>query len=188
MNPELARLDAEVDARSRSLWAARGSWWPRVDLSFTLSRSESLGEDGDFFTLNPQNTGENIRLSLSYPLFNGFEKKVRVGQESARLQEARHDRSAGELEVEKDVRNAYDALGPSYRAVQLQQRNVELARESVRLTTERYRVGAATYIELQQATAQATQAEQGLIDARYEFMKTLARLQAALGRPIEVTP
>ncbi len=90
--------------------------------------------------------------------------------------------------MEKEVRNAYDALVTGFRAVQLQRRNVDLARESVRLTTERYRIGAASFVELQQATSQATQAEQGLIDARYEFMKTLARLEAAVGRSIEARP
>jgi outer membrane protein TolC len=84
------------------------------------------------------------------------------------------------------VRNQYDALVTGYRSVRLQERNVDLARESVRLTTERYRIGAATYIQLQAATSQATQTEQGLINARYEFMKTLARLQAAVGRPIVI--
>jgi len=183
-NPDLARLQAEIDARGRSLWAARGSWLPRVDLSLSFSRSESLGEDGDLFTLSPQNTGQNFRISFSYPLFNGFEKKYRTGQASAQLQQARHNQRAGLLQVEKDVRNAYDALTAGYQAVQLQQRNVELARESVRLTTERYRIGAASYLELQQATSQATRAEQGLIDARYEFMKSLAQLQGAVGREI----
>ncbi len=56
----------------------------------------------------------------------------------------------------------------------------------MRLQTERYRIGAASYIELQNATTQATQAEQGLIEARYEFMKSFARLEGAVGRPIEV--
>ncbi len=94
-NPELSRLDAEVDARSRSLWAARGSWLPAVDLSFSLSRSERLGDEGNLFTLDPQNTGENFSITFRYPLFNGFEKKVRVGQESARLQEARQNPPRG---------------------------------------------------------------------------------------------
>jgi len=183
-NPGLARLDADIDAQSRSLWSARGSWLPSVSLSFSLSRSERLGSEDEMFTLDPRNTGQNFSLSLSWPLFSGFEKKWRTGQASARLQQARHDKVAGLLEVEKEVRNTYDALASGYQALRLQARNVELARESVRLQTERYRIGAATYIELQNATTQLTQAEQGLIEARYEFMKSFARLQGAVGRPI----
>ncbi|UCC73935.1 MAG: TolC family protein [Gemmatimonadota bacterium] len=185
-NPELARLDAEVDAQNRSLWSARGSWLPRISLALSLSRSENIGEEGSLFELTPRNTGNNLSLSFSWPLLSGFEKKWRTGQASARLQEARHNQVAGLLEVDKEVRSAFEALVAGYQAVQLQERNVALARESVRLTTERYRIGAASYIELQQATSQATQSERGLIDARYEFMKTVARLQGAVGRPIVV--
>lgn len=185
-SPELARRDADIAARNRSLWAARGSWLPSVDITFSLSRSENAGADGDLFRFNPRNTGESLGFSFSWRLFTGFDRKVRTAQASSQLQQARHDMYASLLNVEKEVRNQYDALVAGYRSVRLQERNVYLARESVRLTTERYRIGAASYIELQQATSQATQTEQGLINARYEFMKTLARLQAAVGRPIVI--
>jgi outer membrane protein TolC len=184
-SPDLARRDADIDARNRRLWSARGSWLPTVDISLSLSRSENLGAEGTLFTFSPRNTGQGLTFSFSWPLFRGFDRKVRTAQASSQLQQARHDKYASLLNVEKEVRNQYDALVTGYRSVRLQERNVDLARESVRLTTERYRIGAASYIELQQATSQATQTEQGLINARYEFMKTLARLQAAVGRPIE---
>ena len=90
------------------------------------------------------------------------------------------------LETDKEVKNAYDALLTDYQAVQLQEQNVQLARESVRLATERYQIGSISYIELQNATNQATEAERGLIEARYAFMQSLARLQGAVGRPIPI--
>jgi outer membrane protein TolC len=185
-NPELARRDADIDAGNRSLWSARGSWLPSVDISLSLSRSENAGAEGELFRFNPRNTGQSLRFTFSWPLFSGFDRKVQTARASSQLQQARHDMFASLLNVEREVRNQYDLLVTGYRSVRLQERNVDLARESVRLTTERYRIGAASYIELQQATSQATQTEQGLINARYEFMKTLARLQAAVGRPIVI--
>ncbi len=56
----------------------------------------------------------------------------------------------------------------------------------MRLTTERYRIGATSYLELQRAIDQLTEAERGLIDARYSFMQALAQLQGAVGRPIVI--
>jgi outer membrane protein TolC len=185
-NPELARLDADIDARNRSLWSARGTWLPNISISYRLNRSENAGADGDLFKFSPRNTGQGFGLSFNWPLLAGFEKKWRTGQASAQLEQARHDKYGRLLEVDKEVRNAYAALVAGHQVVRLQERNVELARESVRMTTERYRIGAASYIELQQATSQATETERGLIEARYEFMKTLAQLQGAVGRPIEI--
>lgn len=186
-HPDLARLDAEVEAERRGLWAARGSWLPSVRLGLTFSRSEALGARGDFLTLDPRDTGTNLNLTFSWPILQGFRKKYETGQAAARLSAARHQRQAARLSVETDVRNAYDALAAAHRAVEIQTRNADLARESVRLATERYRLGAIGYFELQQATDRATQAERGLIEARYEFMKARARLEAAvaaeIGRP-----
>ncbi len=185
-NPELARLDAEIDAAGKSLWSARATWLPRIDLTLSLSRSEQLTGDAGLFELGPENTGNNFGVSLSWPLFNGFEKKTRTGQESARLQEARHTKAAQLLDTDKEIRNQYDALVVVYQSVQIRTRLVELARESVRLTTERYRIGATSYLELQRAIDQLTEAERGLIDARYNFMQALAQLQGAVGRPIAI--
>ncbi len=181
-SPELARLDAEVDAAGKSLWSARGTWLPRIDLSLNLSRSEELPETAGLFAFNLDNTSTSFGVSLSWPLFNGFEKKWRTGQESARLQEARHNRQAGLLETDKEIRNQYDALVAAYQTYQIRRRLVDLAREAVRLATERYRIGATSYLELQQAISQLTEAERGLIDARYSFMQTLARLEGVLGQ------
>jgi outer membrane protein len=186
-NPELARLDATIDARSRSLWSARGTWLPNVSVGLSLGGSESLSGDANIFEFSPRNTSQNFNINFSWPLLAGFEKKWRTGQASAQLQEARANKFAGLLNVDRSVRNAYAALVTAYRTVQIQTRNVQLARESVRLTTERYRIGAASYIELRQATSQETEAERGLIEARFDFMRSFADLQGAVGVPITVS-
>ncbi len=185
-NPELERLDAEIDAAGKSLWSARATWLPRIDLTLSLSRSEQLTGDAGLFELAPENTGNNFGVTFSWPLLNGFEKKTRTGQESARLREARHTKAAQVLETRKEIHNQYEALRAAYQTVQIRTRLVDLARESVRLTTERYRIGATSYLELQRAIDQLTEAERGLIDARYSFMQALAQLQGAVGRPIMI--
>ena len=185
-NPQLARRAAEVQARQQSLWAARGTWWPVVNLGVSFSRSENLGPDGSFFTLNPRDTGTDFRLTFSWPLLNGLQKKYETGQAAARLQEARQTRRGDLIQIERDVRNLYEELRTRYRAFQVQQRNVQQARELVRMSQERYRIGAASIVELRQATDRETEAERGLIAARYEFMQTQARLKAAVGAPIDV--
>jgi outer membrane protein TolC len=183
-NPELARLEAEITAADKRLWSSRGSWLPRIDLSLSLSRSEQLPKDASLIDFGPENSSTNFGISLNWPLLNGFEKKWRTGQASAQLQEARSNKVNQLLQTDKEIRNQYDALVTAYQTVQIRTRLVDLARESVRLTTERYRIGAASYIELQQATSQATDAERGLIDARYNFMQALARLEGAIGQPL----
>lgn len=46
--------------------------------------------------------------------------------------------------------------------------------------------GAASYLELQGATVRATEAERGLIEVRYDFLKELARLKETVGGPVDL--
>ena len=59
-----------------------------------------------------------------------------------------------------------------------------LAQEELRLAQERFRFGAASSIEVTDAQTNLAQAEQDLINAVYNFHRTLASLEALVGRPL----
>lgn len=58
------------------------------------------------------------------------------------------------------------------------------ATEELRLAQERFRFGAANSIEVTDAQTNLAQAEQARIDAVYNFHKTLAALEALVGRSL----
>ena len=61
---------------------------------------------------------------------------------------------------------------------------VQSAQEDLRVQTERYRAGIAT--ELDQLTSElaSTQAQIGLVAARYNYQLTRAQLEALVGRSL----
>jgi outer membrane protein TolC len=61
---------------------------------------------------------------------------------------------------------------------------VQASAEDLRVQTERYRAGIAT--ELDQLTSQLayTQAQVGLVSARYKYQLTRAQLEALVGRSL----
>ena len=75
-------------------------------------------------------------------------------------------------------------LQASYEAVQLQNQNAATAREALQLAEERYRVGANTFVDLTTARAEYERAETDRIDAIYEFHRSFAALEAAVGRTL----
>ena len=79
---------------------------------------------------------------------------------------------------------AYLSLTAAKRASDLQTQNSATAREALRLAEERYRVGANTFVDVQQARADYERAETDRINAVFEYHRAYATLEAAVGRPL----
>ena len=68
----------------------------------------------------------------------------------------------------------------------LQVTNRERAREELRLSTERYQLGAGTFLELLDSQTLTALAETDYIDAVFGFHLSLAALDAAVGRSLDL--
>jgi outer membrane protein len=123
-------------------------------------------------------------LRVSLPIFTGFSRERQVSEANNRAEDAEHARRAEELRLRTMVTNAYDNLESSYRVVQAEERNRTLAEEQLLLQQRRYALGAASLLELMDAQTTMTTADQGYLDAVYEFHYSLIVLEAAVGRPL----
>jgi outer membrane protein len=91
---------------------------------------------------------------------------------------------AQELRLTADVTAAYTTLVAAYRTVRLQEQNAQAARTNLELAQERYRVGLISLVDLQQTRSDYSTAETNRIDALYEFHRSYAALESAVGRPL----
>jgi outer membrane protein TolC len=99
-------------------------------------------------------------------------------------EDARYTERARELQLTADVTSAYLTLTTSVRTVQIQSQNSTAARQALTLSEERYRVGAATFVDVADARAAYETAENGRISAVYDYHKAFAALESAVGRPL----
>jgi outer membrane protein len=123
-------------------------------------------------------------LSLSLPLFNGYARERQV--EQARVQQSNAELAVRSqaLKLRTDLGAALLTLQTAFRTAQLQDQVVEKATEELRLAQERFRYGVASSVEVTDAQTSLSQAEQARIDAVYNFHKSLAALEALVGRPL----
>jgi outer membrane protein TolC len=75
-------------------------------------------------------------------------------------------------------------LTAAYDQIDIARINVLAAGEDFRVTTERYRLGVATSLDLTTSQANLTQAEVGLIQARFEYLIARAEIEAIVGREL----
>jgi outer membrane protein len=132
------------------------------------------------FTRNPY----SISASLSLPIFNGFAREQRVQEAAANRSDAQYNVRAQQLRLTADVTAAYLTLTAARQTVTLQQQNAATAREALELAQERYRVGANTFLDVSQARSEYERAQTDLINAIYEFHRSFAALENAVGRPL----
>jgi len=129
----------------------------------------------------------SLSLTFSLPVFQGFGRERQI--EEARVQEktAEYRLRAQELSLRTLVETGYLNVATMRQTVDLESRNQALAEDQLRLARERYRVGAAAFLELQDAETIKARADRAYLDAVYNFHASLADLQAAVGRPLRET-
>jgi outer membrane protein len=172
---------SEDSVRTGAGLAPRGCtgllWDPVTDEGALRARNSVFPFD---FTRQPF----QARLSITLPLFTNFSRTLRVSQARADhgdLEEAVRARGLG---VHTEVSQAYLTLQTAFRTIGLQDTNRSAAREQLQLATERYRVGSGTFFELLDAQVAALRAENDYVNAIYDYHKTLAALEAAVGRSL----
>lgn len=152
--------------------------------SFTPAQEQALRDQNNVnpfsFTKNPW----QVRASLSLPLFDGFSREQRIEEATVQRNNARSLTRARELQLTQEVTAANLTLNASAQSVAVQEQNSLRAREELTLTEERYRVGAATFLDVTQARATYERAESDRINAVYDYHKAFAALEAAVGRPL----
>jgi outer membrane protein len=123
-------------------------------------------------------------LTVSLPIFTGFTRQLEVDRARAAAADAGYQVRAEELRLRQEVGTAVRNLETAHHTVLLQERVRENAAEELRLARERFRFGAANSVEVTDAQTNLAQSEKELIDAVYDFHKSLAALEALVGRSL----
>jgi outer membrane protein len=126
----------------------------------------------------------SMSLTVSLPLFDGFGRERQVEQARIQRTDAELRVRSEQLRIETEVATALANVQTARRAAELEARNAELAGEQLELARERYRVGAASFLELQDAETARARADRAQLTALYQFHENLAALEAAVGRPL----
>lgn len=127
--------------------------------------------------------GYNYGLSLSVPIFNGFNKRREIQQSKINLDRQWVTYNQTKATVDVGVRNAFIAYTNAKNILMVEEETIVLARESVSIALESFKRGIATFIELRTAQQSLAEAYNRLIAARYDAKASeteLLRLNGSL--------
>jgi outer membrane protein len=157
---------------------------PCDELLLTAEREQQIVDDNNVFPFSFTSQPFSARVALSLPIFTQFGRETRIAEASQLADDAREQVEAQRLAVRTNVSQAYYGLVAAYQAVGIQETSRVAAQEQLRLATERYRVGSGTFFELLDAQVAAQRADADYINAIYAYHRSIASLEAAVGRPL----
>jgi outer membrane protein len=145
--------------------------------------SAALAQNNQFpfkFTRAPM----SLTAFLSVPIFDNLNREQRLEQAQVSRDNAKYSVRATELRLTADVTQAWLDLQTALRTVELQQVNAQRAREELSYAEERYKVGAATFLDVTTSRGTFEQAQIDRLNSVYNYHKAFAALESAVGRPL----
>jgi outer membrane protein TolC len=177
-SPSVAAAGATLRANEAGVRVARTQYFPTV----------TLGAGYDWFnqeaSFNDGRLSWSTRLSLNYPLFNGFQREDAVERASVQANTARFQLEDARRAARADLQSALATLELARQQIELSEEAVAVAREDLRVQQERYRLGVATMLDQLTSQTALVQAENDLVAARYEYQIARAELETLAGRAL----
>jgi outer membrane protein TolC len=95
---------------------------------------------------------------------------------------------ANAAETKREINSLVTAqlavLATAFEQINIADANLAAAQEDLRVQNERYRVGAATILDLLTSQAALTEAEVNVIQTRFDYLIARSQLEATVGRTL----
>jgi outer membrane protein TolC len=176
--PAVQAAEASARATAANTRAARSLYAPDVRLTggYSFANQSPI--------IGAARPGWTIGLGTTFPIFNGFQREDVVTRADAASEIARVTAVDARRQVRTEASRLISALRFGEQNIALAGEAVTAAQEDLRVQTERYRAGISTALDRQTSELAVTQAELGLVAARYTYQITRATLEALVGRAL----
>jgi len=185
--PAVVQSQAAVTAAQASLSAQRSLYWPTLSLGASQRWAAQMLFPWSSAPagISPSYTGTwSLSLSLNYPLFNGFSREGQIVTADANFKAAQAKLRDARLALDASLTQDMTALEAAGAQIDVSRTSVAAAQESLRMQQERYRLGAATIVDLLTAETALNQAEVTLVQSRYSYLIARASLEALVGHTL----
>jgi outer membrane protein TolC len=187
-SPQMRQMAAKARAAGAQVSAARAQYWPTFSVLYSNGYTglDRLGR----FAVSPWSTTQDyfnnwmVRFSLSWTLFNGFSREANQVTASVARDVAQAQASDTRRQLGAQLTQYIAATFTAYAQIGIAGANVAAATEALRVQQERYRLGAATLLDLLTAEANLTQAEVNQVQARSNYLIARAQVEALVGHTL----
>lgn len=174
-NVRLQIAEKDLNMGINNIRVARSGYLPTIGLTGTYGWNESNNNSPLAFVLQNTSTGVTGAINLTWNLFDGGSTITGIKNAKIAYKNQEIAKKQIQLQVERDIRNAWDSYTNALFVLQVQEKNLQTNLNNFNRTDERYKLGQVTSIEFRQAQLNLLNAELAKSQAKYNAK--LAELQ-----------
>jgi TolC family type I secretion outer membrane protein len=178
--PDLAAARFQRDAAQADIRVARAAGLPSI----------SIGAEHHFTSTTgvPNQNFDQIGISVTIPIFSGFNVHYSVRQAQAALHVSEANLQQVELSVTQDVWSGYYNVESANQQLATTSDLLKTAEENLEVSIGRYKAGVGSIVDVLTAQTALATARQVRINAELGWFVARAQLAFALGRLSNATP
>jgi outer membrane protein len=177
-SPRIQTAAATASVARANLRASRSAYWPSLTLGANTGWNASRNNDYAF--LNQR----QVSLQLSWTLFNRFDRELAIAEREASYDVAQATDEDERRAVQAELTARLAELDAARSKIDITITSVTAATEDLRVQQERYRLGASTIVDVLTSQEALNQAEVDVVNARFDYLRAKAQLDALIGRTL----
>ena len=177
-SPYLAIKQKALEVASQEVARMRGERLPAADL---VANYNYLNQGGSSFGVGMENTTQSVNLRVSVPLYAGGALSSREREARANEMKARYELEEAQRQVRLWVRGAYLQVGSASAEVNALKQALVSSQSALASTQQGFEVGLRSAVDVLDSQQQSFDARQALASAKYAYLMSLLRLEAAAG-------
>lgn len=178
-NTTLKTLDLQTDYLKKVVDVQRAAWIPTLSGSGNLMwNSMSMGNPLKNFQWTKSSA---VGLTLSFPIFTGFQRINRIKQAQIQANEMRWQRENLERSLHVQVQSQMDNINKSIKQIESNEGGVRQAEKASDIMQQSFKIGAASFIQLRDTDDALMSARLSYYQAIYNYLVAESNLENVLG-------
>jgi len=191
--PQIKSATYRVSSAEKGVLIAKGGIYPRLSLGASYGTgAQKLLKSNPLITMDPfmdqikDNANTNIGLSLSVPIFNGWQVKTSISNAMIGLENARYSLDNEKNMLFKEIQQAYADANASLKKYKATEKNLSALVEAFRYSEQKFNLGMLTSFDYTTNKTRLAKAQADLLQAKYEFIFKTKILDFYRGIPIKL--
>lgn len=181
-NPLIRQSESDADVRIASMRAARAGYLPTVSIGGSRTWNGSALNDVTLDNIRSRDYRWGVGLTVSFNLFEGFQTQTAYLNARNDVKAADENLALTKSDVGQSVKSAFLDIDLYSKSISVTQQTVQSAQEDLNLTQEKYRLGAASILDLLNAQVSYQTAKSDNVQALYNYNLAVAALEKAIGK------
>jgi outer membrane protein len=179
-NPSFKQSQYDLEMAKYDLLMAKTAFLPAFSVS--LSHSTSADESKHLFDFERERARYNFGVSLSFNIFNNLSDVSSVVSSKKNVSSKKENLDNTQNSVALEVKESFLDVQTNVEKMNFTEESVAAAQEDLNIVREKYKLGAATIIEVLDAEVTFKQAQINKVEALFDYNLAVSRLEKVMGR------